>query len=86
MNSFLNWFIKPAAAATVEFEVGTGLDAFMSLEDLAPGANWQELLADAWGVPYNAAAPQPSQRTEGTAKMAARTTASFHSAVYGTAS
>jgi hypothetical protein len=86
MNSFLNWFIKPAAAATVEFEVGTGLDAFMSLEDLAPGTNWQELLADAWGVPYNAEAPQPSQRTEGMAKIAARTTASFHSAVYGTAS
>jgi hypothetical protein len=72
MNSFLNWFIQPAATPAVEFEVGTGLDAFISLEDLVPGGHWQELLADAWGVPYSVAAQmtasaeglQPSHRPE----------------------
>jgi hypothetical protein len=84
MNSLLNWFIPSAAAATVELEVGAGLDDFMSLEDLAPGAHWQELLADTWGVPYNAEVLQPSPRTE--AKRVGRMPACFGSAVYGTAS
>jgi hypothetical protein len=67
MRSFLNWFILPATPAAVEFEVGSGLDAFVSLEELAPGTQWQELLADAWGVPYSAAVDelQPSPRAEG---------------------
>jgi hypothetical protein len=92
MTSFLNWFTPPAAPPAAEFEVVTGLDAFISLEDLVPGGHWQELLADAWGVPYSVAAKmtvsteERQHRTEVSSGGTKGRAPDLRGALYGTAS
>ena len=45
---------KRAPKAQVGDEVGGMLDAFVSLEDIAPSLDWMETIADSWGIPHNA--------------------------------
>jgi hypothetical protein len=40
-----------AAPGAIDLEVASSLDAFMSLEEMAPGMDWQNLLAATWGLP-----------------------------------
>jgi hypothetical protein len=39
------------APGAMDLEVASSLDAFTSLEDMAPGMDWQNLLAATWGLP-----------------------------------
>jgi hypothetical protein len=39
------------APGAIDLEVASSLDAFMSLEEMAPGMDWQNLLAATWGLP-----------------------------------
>jgi hypothetical protein len=39
------------APSAIDLEVASSLDAFTSLEDMAPGMDWQNLLAATWGLP-----------------------------------
>jgi hypothetical protein len=39
------------AQGAIDMEVASSLDAFMSLEEMAPGMDWQNLLAATWGLP-----------------------------------
>lgn len=40
-------------------EVGGMLDAFVSLEAIAPELDWMEAIADSWGIPHNATLEAP---------------------------
>jgi hypothetical protein len=42
------------ARPKLEVEIAGAFDAFTSLEEIAPGADWVEVLADAWGLPVPA--------------------------------
>lgn len=35
-------------------EVGGAIDAFISLEEIAPDVDWTDALAASWGLPYTA--------------------------------
>lgn len=35
----------------LEFEVAGAFDAFVSLEEIAPNAEWLDVLAESWGLP-----------------------------------
>jgi hypothetical protein len=39
------------AQGAMDLEVASSLDAFTSLEEMAPGMDWQNLLAATWGLP-----------------------------------
>jgi hypothetical protein len=39
-------------------EVAGLMDDFMSLEEVAPGAEWSDVLAASWGIPCETATPQ----------------------------
>lgn len=39
------------APVAIDLEVASSLDAFTSLEEIAPGMNWENLLAATWGLP-----------------------------------
>ncbi len=51
-----------AAAEATYIEVAGLMDDFMSLEDVAPGSDYADLLAASWGLPCTTATPetQPS--------------------------
>ncbi len=51
-----------AAAEATYIEVAGLMDDFMSLEDVAPGSDYADLLAASWGLPCATATPevQPS--------------------------
>ena len=42
---------EDAAVSESEIEVAGAIDAFVSLEEIAPDAAWNDVLADAWGIP-----------------------------------
>jgi hypothetical protein len=42
---------KVTVPSAIDLEVASSLDAFMSLEEMAPGMDWQNLLAATWGLP-----------------------------------
>lgn len=44
-----------------DLEVAGAIDAFVSLEDVAPDADWAEVLAAAWGVPCPSSAELPDR-------------------------
>lgn len=44
-----------------DLEVASAIDAFVSLEDVAPDADWAEVLAAAWGVPCPSSAELPDR-------------------------
>jgi hypothetical protein len=51
------------AMGTAELEVmGVLGTEFLSLDELAPGQDWDELLAAQWGIPYNAPKPTKAAR------------------------
>jgi hypothetical protein len=39
------------AQGAIDLEIASSLDAFTSLEEMAPGMDWQNLLAATWGLP-----------------------------------
>ncbi|MBW4421963.1 MAG: hypothetical protein KME13_22565 [Myxacorys californica WJT36-NPBG1] len=44
-----------------DIEVAGAIDAFVSLEDVVPDADWAEVLAAAWGMPYPSSAEIPDR-------------------------
>lgn len=44
-----------------EIEVAGAIDAFVSLEEIFPDAEWADVLADSWGVPASDEKPQASR-------------------------
>jgi hypothetical protein len=57
LTTFLQWLTPKAVApaqvclSTIDLEVASSLDAFMNIEDVVPGMDWQNLLAATWGLP-----------------------------------
>lgn len=42
----------PKTESPTVTEVAGAIDAFVSLEEIAPNLDWMEVLAATWGVPY----------------------------------
>jgi len=40
-------------------EVGGMFDAFISLEEISPELDWNEVITDTWGIPHNATSEAP---------------------------
>ncbi len=57
LTTLIQWLTPKAVApaqdclSTIDLEVASSLDAFMNLEDVVPGMDWQNLLAATWGLP-----------------------------------
>lgn len=51
---------KPESEEIAISETGGMFDAFVSLEEIAPGITWSDAIADQWGIPNtpNQAAPK----------------------------
>lgn len=50
--------------ASLPLEVGSAIDAFISLEEIVPDMDSLELLASAWGMPYAAPTKADTAPTE----------------------
>ncbi|NJM46150.1 MAG: hypothetical protein HC860_08185 [Alkalinema sp. RU_4_3] len=43
--------VQAVVPGAIDLEIASSLDAFTSLEEMAPGMDWQNLLAATWGLP-----------------------------------
>lgn len=50
--------------ASFPLEVGSAIDAFVSLEEIVPDMDSLELLASAWGMPYPADAKSDVEKAD----------------------